>query len=116
MNYKGYIGKVEYDEENHILSGEVVNTRTVITFQGTSADEIEREFKASVDDYLDWCKEDGIEPEKPYSGKFNVRFQPELHRRASIAAKAQGLSLNTFIAKAVANELNSRRLASPAKP
>lgn len=61
MNYKGYIGRVEYDEENYIFSGEVVNTKTVITFQGTSVKEIEGEFKASVDDYLAWCKEDGIE-------------------------------------------------------
>ncbi len=107
MNYKGYIGKVEYDEENHIFSGEVVNTKTVITFQGTSVKEIEDEFRASVDDYLAWCKEDGIEPEKPYSGKFNVRFQPELHQRAAVAAKLSGISLNAFITNAVLRELNN---------
>ena len=59
MNYKGFIGVVEYDDEAHIFSGEVINTRTVITFQGTTVDEIENEFHASVDDYLEWCKEDG---------------------------------------------------------
>jgi len=57
MNYKGFIGTVEYDDKAHIFSGEVINTRTVITFQGTSVDEVEKEFKASVDDYLEWCKE-----------------------------------------------------------
>jgi predicted HicB family RNase H-like nuclease len=107
MNYKGYIGKVEYDEENHIFSGEVVNTKTVITFQGTSVREIEDEFRASVDDYLAWCKEEGIEPEKPYSGKFNVRFQPEVHQRAAVAAKLSGISLNAFITNAVLRELNN---------
>ena len=55
MNYKGFLGTVEYDDKAHIFSGEVINTRTVITFQGTSVDEVEKEFKASVDDYLDWC-------------------------------------------------------------
>ena len=63
MTYKGFVGVVEYDDEARIFSGEVINTRTVITFQGTSVDEVENEFHASVDDYLEWCKEDGIEPE-----------------------------------------------------
>lgn len=79
MNYKGYIGKIEYDDDNREFSGCVINTRAVITFYGTSADEMEKEFHASVDDYLAWCSEDGIEPEKPYSGKVNVRHTPELH-------------------------------------
>lgn len=105
MMYKGYIGKVSFDEENHIFCGEIINTRTVITFQGESVAEIEAEFKASVDDYLEWCKEDGVAPEKPFSGKINVRFQPELHRQASIAAKLLNLSLNTFIIDAVNEKL-----------
>ena len=54
MNYKGYVGAVEYDDEAKIFSGEVINTRTVITFQGTTFDELENEFHASVDDYLEW--------------------------------------------------------------
>lgn len=109
MNYKGYIGVVEYDDNARVFSGEVINTRTVITFQGESVEEIEREFKASVDDYLDWCKEDGIAPEKPYSGKFNVRFTPSLHQQAAIAAKKMGISLNKFIEKSVEEELLKAR-------
>ena len=65
MNYKGYIGKVEYDDENDIFTGSVINVRTVITFLGSTFDEIEKEFKASVDDYLNWCREDGAPAEKP---------------------------------------------------
>jgi predicted HicB family RNase H-like nuclease len=56
---------------------------------------------------LDWCAQDGVEPEKPYSGKFNVRFQPELHQQATVAAKILGMSLNAFIARAVTNELKA---------
>ena len=107
MNYKGYIGKVEYDEDNRVFCGSVINTRAVITFTGTSVDEIEKEFRASVDDYLDWCAEDGVEPEKPYSGKFNVRFTPELHSKAVAGAKGLGISLNSFIEKSVKDELSS---------
>lgn len=61
MNYKGYIGQVEYDDENRIFSGSVINTRDVITFQGESVQELENAFHESVDDYLTWCREDGVE-------------------------------------------------------
>ncbi|MCR5776607.1 MAG: type II toxin-antitoxin system HicB family antitoxin [Lachnospiraceae bacterium] len=105
MNYKGYIGRVEYDDENHVFTGNVINTRTVITFQGSTVDEIENEFRASVEDYLEWCREDGVEPEKPYSGKFNVRFSPELHQQAALGAKLLGISLNSFVEKSVRDEL-----------
>lgn len=105
MEYKGYIGKVEYDSDARVFTGIVINTRSVITFQGQSVDEIEREFHNSVDDYLNWCKEDGVSPEKPYSGKFNVRLQPALHRKAAITAKSLNMSLNSFIEQSVADEI-----------
>jgi predicted HicB family RNase H-like nuclease len=106
MNYKGYIGQVEYDDEQHIFSGSVINTRDVITFQGETVQELEKAFRDSVDDYLAWCREDGVEPEKPYSGKFNVRFDPAIHQRAAIAAKREGVSLNRFVERSVEYELS----------
>ena len=111
MNYKGFIGVVEYDDDARIFSGEVVNTRTVITFQGTTVDEVENEFHASVDDYLAWCKEDGIEPEKPYSGRFNVRLTPRFHGKVVAAARKLGLSLNAFVEKSLSDEMASMQLA-----
>ena len=60
MNYKGYIGQAEYDDENQVFSGSVINTRDVITFQGKTVQELENAFHESVDDYLAWCHEDGI--------------------------------------------------------
>ena len=66
LKYKGYTGYVVYDDEAHIFHGEVVAIKAVITFQGTTVDEIELAFKDSVDDYLDWCEEKGKEPEKPH--------------------------------------------------
>ena len=110
MTYKGFVGFVEFDDEARIFSGEVINTRTVITFQGTTVDEVENEFHASVDDYLEWCKEDGVEPEKPYSGKFNVRLSPLFHSQVAVAAKKLGLSLNGFVEKLLHDEINSMQL------
>ena len=105
MTYKGYIGKAEYDDVHHVFSGSVINTRTVITFQGYSVEELENEFRVSVDDDIKWCEEDGVEPEKPYSGRFNVRFSPELHQQAAYGAKILGISLNSFVEKSVRDEL-----------
>ena len=105
MEYKGYLGMVEYDAEAKIFHGDIINTRDVITFQGTTVKEIEKAFKDSVDDYIAWCKEDGVEPEKPYSGKFNVRLSPELHRQIAILAKKKRISLNSLVEKAITNEI-----------
>ena len=105
MTYKGYVAKIEFDEDNNIFTGMVINTRTVITFSGTSVKELETEFKNSVEDYLEWCREDGISPEKPYSGKLNLRLTPQIHQEAALKAGEMGISLNRFIENAVENEL-----------
>lgn len=99
MKYKGYTGHVEYDDEAKIFHGEVLGIKDVVTFQGTSVNEIEQAFKDSVNDYLAFCKERGEEPEKPFSGKFNLRIPPNLHAKLSIEAELQGESLNSYITK-----------------
>jgi len=105
MEYKGYIGDVNFDSEAHLFHGEIINTRDVITFQGKSVDELEKAFIDSIEDYVEWCKEDGVSPEKPYSGKFNLRLSPELHKEVSITAKKMKISINKFVEKAVIDEL-----------
>lgn len=105
IEYKGYIGIVTYDSDAKLFHGDVVNTRDVITFQGTTVDEIEKAFIVSIDDYLDWCKEEGVAPEKPYSGKFNLRLSPELHKEIAITAKKMNISINNFVEKAIQDEL-----------
>ncbi len=97
MEYKSYIGKVEIDEEAGILYGEVINVRDVITFEGTSVDEVQTAFRESVDDYLEFCTQRGEAPEKPFSGKFVVRLPTELHRKAYIQAKLADKSLNGWV-------------------
>ena len=92
MMYKGYEGIAEFDEDAHILSGEVLGLKDVITFQGESVSELEQAFHDSVDDYLEWCSEDGVDPEKPYSGKMLLRFDPNLHRRVAARRAAHKLS------------------------
>ncbi len=103
MTYKGYSAYVEFDDEAGIFHGEVLDTKDVITFQGTSVSELRKAFKGSVDDYLEFCKERGEEPDKPFSGKFILRVPKELHRNIYIKAIKSGQSINNFIT----NHLNS---------
>ena len=104
LKYKGYIGFVEYDDEAKIFHGDVINTRDVITFEGESVIELEQAFRDSVDDYLNWCREDGVEPEKPYSGTFTVRISPELRSRVAEAAKKEHISINKLVENALVKE------------
>jgi predicted HicB family RNase H-like nuclease len=97
MEYKGYIGKVEFDDVAGIFHGEVVNTRDVITFQGQSVAQLKQAFRDSVRDYLAFCAERGEEPEKPFSGHFVTRIPPELHRQVNAAASLSGKSLNAWV-------------------
>ena len=97
MEYKGYFTKVEFDDEANIFHGEVINLRDVVTFQGETVDELRKAFHDSVDDYLEFCAARGEEPEKPYSGKFVVRVEPELHKTIAIQARKNGKSLNSWV-------------------
>jgi predicted HicB family RNase H-like nuclease len=97
MEYKGYIGKVEFDSDAGVFHGEVINIRDVVTFEGSSVDELTRAFRDSVDDYLAYCAERDESPEKPFSGKFVVRLSPELHRKLSIKASLADKSLNSLV-------------------
>jgi predicted HicB family RNase H-like nuclease len=98
MTYKGYDALVTYDEEAELFHGEVMNTRDVITFEGSSVGELKQALQESIEDYLSFCKERGEEPEKPFSGQFVVRVEPPVHRAAVSAAKREGLSLNRWVA------------------
>ncbi len=97
MEYKGYIGRIEFDDEAGTFHGEVINTRDVITFQGKSVAELKKAFRESVEDYLAFCASRGEEPDKPFSGQFVTRIPPELHRQVNLAAKLSGKSLNAWV-------------------
>jgi predicted HicB family RNase H-like nuclease len=102
MKYRGYTGVVEFDEESGSLYGRVIGLRDVITFQGESVAEVTQAFHDSVDDYLEFCAKRGRDPEKPYSGQFVLRIDPELHRALSHAAEEKGQSLTSLVEETLA--------------
>src|SRR5437867_3034168 len=97
MIYKHYSASIEFDEKENIFHGEVISLKDVITFEGASVAELKKAFRDSVDDYLDFCKKRGEEPEKPFSGRFVLRLNPEFHRQIYLAAKKTGKSINSWI-------------------
>jgi predicted HicB family RNase H-like nuclease len=105
MTYKGYIAHIVFDDAAEIFHGEVVNTRDVITFQGVTVKELKKQFIDSVDDYLAFCDERGEEPDKPFSGRFNLRLTPELHRDVSVIARTNGKSLNEWVVDAIRDRI-----------
>jgi predicted HicB family RNase H-like nuclease len=105
LKYKNYLGMVEYDAEAKVFTGEVIGIRSVITFQGRTPEEIEASFHESIDLYLEMCREDGKAPDKSYSGRFNIRIDPEMHRKIVYRAAQERKSLNEWVTEALCKSL-----------
>ncbi|HZB89233.1 MAG TPA: type II toxin-antitoxin system HicB family antitoxin [Terracidiphilus sp.] len=100
MEYKGYVaGPIDFDAGENSFSGTVAGLRDVIHFEGSTARELTRAFRESIDSYLELCAETGQEPDRPFSGKILVRTEPALHREVALRAAAEGVSLNQWIAR-----------------
>lgn len=104
LEYKGYLGEFSYEEGDEEMHGTVLNLRDTIHFRGKSLADLRQSFQDSVEDYLAWCAEEGRPPEKPYTGRFVVRLDPDLHRRISVRAQASGMSLNQWVNQALERE------------
>ena len=96
MTYKGYTARVEFDDRDSIFVGRILGIRNIISFHGETVSELRTAFERSVADYLLDCEQQGIQPEKPASGKLLLRVPPEVHGRALVAAQASGKSLNQW--------------------
>ena len=101
LEYKGYTGSIEYSKEDDLLYGKVLGIRGLIAYEGKTGKELENDFKEAIDTYLSDCKEDGIIPEKPFKGSFNVRIPAELHKKAALMAMEDKMSLNNFVAESI---------------
>lgn len=106
MVYNGYHGSIEFSLEDEILFGRVLYIRDVVVYQGSALSELRRAFMEAVDSYLADCREEGLEPNKPFSGTFNVRIASDLHRRAAIEADRRGISLNKYLEEALRAKVN----------
>lgn len=101
IEYKGYLGSVNYNDEDRIFYGKVEYIRSLISYEGQDVESLRASFHEAVEDYLALCQERGIEPEKPFKGSFNIRPGTDLHRRAAIAAEQRGINLNKLVTEAL---------------
>ena len=106
LEYKGYLGSVEYSDEDEVFHGRLEFIRDLVTYEGTDAKGLKQAFHDAVDDYLALCAEEGRKPDVPLKGSFNVRPGRELHRRAMIFARRKGLNLNTVVSDALRHYLD----------
>ncbi len=97
IEYKGYIGSIEYSSEDKLFFGKIELIDDLVTFEADSASELEINFENAVNEYLQTCKDLGRKPQKTYKGVFNVRIEPKLHQRIHQEALKAGLSLNAFV-------------------
>jgi len=106
LHYKDFVGSVQFSEEDAVFHGKIVGIKSLVTFEGDSVHAITEDFHQAVDEYLEFCAENGQEPEKPFKGSFNVRVGAELHRKAALTASAQGVSLNALVESAIRQAVN----------
>lgn len=101
LEYKGYIGSIEYSKEDNLLYGKVIGIMGLISYEGKTGNELEEDFRDAIDTYIADCKRDRVSPEKSFKGSFNVRISPELHRTAALLAMEEKMSLNNFVAESI---------------
>lgn len=118
LEYKGYCTRIEFDADAMLLHGKIEGINDLVTFESEDSSRIEAEFHAAVDDYLDFCKEIGKEPEKEYRGLFNVRIRPDLHKRIAAEALKKNISMNALVEQAISSYVNiiDNQNASPVAP
>ena len=101
LEYYGYQGSIEYSVDDNILYGKVIGIRGLISYEGETIADLKSDFIDAIDDYLNTCKLEGIEPMKPFYGNFNVKISPELHKSLQIYSKNKNLEPNVIVEAAI---------------
>ena len=109
VKYKNYCAKIEYDPDDCVLVGTVIDTIDSLSFQADTPAEVMPRFKQCVEEYLDFCSRSGKEPEKSYTGQFNVRIRPSLHRLLAYRAALEGVSLNRVVEQALSEYVEEHK-------
>ena len=108
IEYKGYIGSVQFVEKDRLLYGKLLGIKALISYEGASVEELLSDFHHAVDEYLEYCKVESIKPEKPFKGSFNIRISPEKHKKLSLLAIELNQTLNSLVEDAIDAFLSKR--------
>lgn len=105
LHYKGFMGSVAFSEKDGVFFGKIEGIKQLVNFEGDSVKELKQSFHEAVDDYLTYCANENIDPQKHYSGSLNIRISPEIHSRIALLAKRRGISINAFIKQALEKQV-----------
>ncbi len=109
MLHKGFYGSADVSLEDDILFGKIECINDLVTYEAETPLALKAAFEEAVDDYLATCEAIGKEPEKPFSGTFNVRVGAEIHKKAYIKSLQEGISLNDLVKKAIETHVDGRQ-------
>lgn len=97
LRYEDYVARIDVDVDAKGFHGRVLGMRDVLSFYGNTFEELEANFRTTVDDYVAWCKEEGVPPQKSWLGKMTFRPKGDLRTRIGVAAAARGMSVNEYM-------------------
>jgi predicted HicB family RNase H-like nuclease len=107
FEYKSYLGSSNISIEDKCLHGKIEFINDLVTYEAQTIEELEKEFRLAVDDYLEHCHAVGKAPNKTFKGSFNIRIGSELHQKALLKAEKAGKSLNEYIKSIVEKDTAS---------
>lgn len=107
MIYKGFTASMEFDADDKIIVGKVLNITDTIVFHAVSIEEFEHNFHQSIEDYLEACAQLNQKPENPASGRLMLRIAPKLHAAVAKSAKESGLSMNKWVENVLGDKLGA---------
>jgi predicted HicB family RNase H-like nuclease len=100
IEYKGYIASLEYSQEEKSYMGDLLGTKHMLYFTGATLEEAQKNFHDLLDDYLDYCKELGKEPEPPPT-KFTLNATPDSYAIAKQGAAQNGIEMHEYVDQAL---------------
>lgn len=107
LKYKGFIGSVHFSAVDRVFFGTIEGINDLVTFEGTTVEELENGFQSMVEGHINDCMKEGKMAEKSYKGSFNIRISPDLHRQAVQIASVEGITLNQLVQRAIQHELET---------
>ena len=106
LEYKGYLGSLEYSKEDNCLFGKVLGLpNALISYEGDTATELYNDFKEGIEHYLTHCKEEGVEPQKPCEIEICISIPSELYSRIVKYTENHGISIDAFVCDAIERRL-----------
>lgn len=109
LEIDGHKAIIKYDPDMDTFRGEFIGLNGGADFYATTIKDLKKEARQSLKIFLETCKEEGLQPYKQYSGRFNLRVSPELHAEIAMKAASEGKSLNQCVAEMLGEMVRKRR-------